>query len=203
MCARGLWELGQLHLETRDCAVAHAMCKLCTVVFVAGTQAALGRVFEVETVARAVQLLGVDQAQLLMYLLKSCNEFLMKNGKRRKGKGGRRPAADPRIDPNIDPKKARRIVANRQEPQKFHSHCHLLEMSPQYHILSCVRSKNSIEIATIDATLQVAMQTADQILLNPTVMCHLKENVLLSQKICSKVKRKAEKRSYKLEDSPW
>lgn len=32
---------------------------------------------------------------------------------RRKGKGGRQPANDPRLDPNVDPKKARRIVANR------------------------------------------------------------------------------------------
>ena len=33
---------------------------------------------------------------------------------RRKGKGGRTPAADPRLDPNMDPKKAKRILANRQ-----------------------------------------------------------------------------------------
>lgn len=32
---------------------------------------------------------------------------------KRKGKGGRQPAADPRLDPNIDPKRARRILANR------------------------------------------------------------------------------------------
>jgi hypothetical protein len=32
---------------------------------------------------------------------------------KRKGKGGRQPAADPRLDPGIDPKKARRILANR------------------------------------------------------------------------------------------
>lgn len=32
---------------------------------------------------------------------------------RRKGKGGRQPANDPRLDPTVDPKKARRIVANR------------------------------------------------------------------------------------------
>lgn len=32
----------------------------------------------------------------------------------RRGKGGRQPAIDPRMDPNIDPKKARRILANRQ-----------------------------------------------------------------------------------------
>jgi hypothetical protein len=31
----------------------------------------------------------------------------------RKGKGGRQPAADPRLDPRIDAKKARRILANR------------------------------------------------------------------------------------------
>lgn len=60
-----------------------------------------------------LSVLGVDQSQLLMHLLKQSGEFLMKNGKRRRGKGGRRPAADPRINPNIDPKKAKRIVANR------------------------------------------------------------------------------------------
>lgn len=32
---------------------------------------------------------------------------------KRKGKGGRQPAADPRLDPAIDPKRARRILANR------------------------------------------------------------------------------------------
>lgn len=32
---------------------------------------------------------------------------------KRKGKGGRQPAADPRLDPGIDPKRARRILANR------------------------------------------------------------------------------------------
>ena len=32
---------------------------------------------------------------------------------KRKGKGGRQPAADPRLDPSIDPKRARRILANR------------------------------------------------------------------------------------------
>lgn len=32
----------------------------------------------------------------------------------RRGKGGRQPAIDPRMDPSIDPKKARRILANRQ-----------------------------------------------------------------------------------------
>ena len=32
---------------------------------------------------------------------------------KRKGKGGRQPAADPRLDPSVDPKRARRILANR------------------------------------------------------------------------------------------
>ena len=32
---------------------------------------------------------------------------------KRKGKGGRQPATDPRLDPSVDPKKARRILANR------------------------------------------------------------------------------------------
>lgn len=32
---------------------------------------------------------------------------------KRKGKGGRQPASDPRLDPSVDPKKARRILANR------------------------------------------------------------------------------------------
>ena len=31
----------------------------------------------------------------------------------RRGKGGRQPAADPRLDPDMDPKKAKRILANR------------------------------------------------------------------------------------------
>ena len=33
---------------------------------------------------------------------------------RKKGKGGRQPAQDPRLDPDIDPKRAKRILANRQ-----------------------------------------------------------------------------------------
>ncbi|KAL0052512.1 hypothetical protein WJX82_003279 [Trebouxia sp. C0006] len=32
---------------------------------------------------------------------------------KRKGKGGRQPAMDPRLDPTVDPKKAKRILANR------------------------------------------------------------------------------------------
>jgi hypothetical protein len=36
----------------------------------------------------------------------------------RKGKGGRQPAADPRLDPSIDPKRARRIMANRLSAAK-------------------------------------------------------------------------------------
>jgi hypothetical protein len=31
----------------------------------------------------------------------------------RKGKGGRQPAADPRLEPGMDPKRAKRILANR------------------------------------------------------------------------------------------
>lgn len=78
-----------------------------------GTQTALGKLFEESSMRSTLSVLGVDQSQLLMHLLKNSSEYLMRNGKRRKGKGGRRPAADPRIDPTIDPKKAKRIVANR------------------------------------------------------------------------------------------
>ena len=38
--------------------------------------------------------------------------FLVPPHKKR-GKGGRQPAADPRLDPNIDERKAKRILANR------------------------------------------------------------------------------------------
>jgi len=41
-------------------------------------------------------------------------ELMIHAKARRKGKGGRTPAQDPRLDPNIDPKKAKRILANRQ-----------------------------------------------------------------------------------------
>lgn len=38
--------------------------------------------------------------------------FLVPPHKKR-GKGGRQPAMDPRLDPNIDERKAKRILANR------------------------------------------------------------------------------------------
>lgn len=38
--------------------------------------------------------------------------FLVPPHKKR-GKGGRQPASDPRLDPNIDERKAKRILANR------------------------------------------------------------------------------------------
>ena len=51
---------------------------------------------------------------------------------KRKGKGGRQPAMDPRLDPTVDPKKAKRILANRlsaaRSKMKQKSHvevCHL------------------------------------------------------------------------------
>lgn len=36
----------------------------------------------------------------------------------RRGKGGRQPAADPRLDPAVDPKRAKRILANRNSAAK-------------------------------------------------------------------------------------
>ncbi len=64
---------------------------------------------------------------------------------KRKGKGGRQPAADPRLDPGIDPKRARRILANRlsaarsKMKQKSHvevrpQHCTGFGNSKQYYI---------------------------------------------------------------------
>ena len=38
--------------------------------------------------------------------------FLVPPHKKR-GKGGRQPASDPRLDPNIDERRAKRILANR------------------------------------------------------------------------------------------
>jgi hypothetical protein len=53
---------------------------------------------------------------------------------KRKGKGGRQPAADPRLDPSVDPKRARRILANRlsaaRSKMKQKSHVEVWPASP-------------------------------------------------------------------------
>ena len=65
---------------------------------------------------------------------------------KRKGKGGRQPAMDPRLDPNVDPKKAKLILANRlsaarsKMKQKSHVEVSLLAAKHLYAaaILACL-----------------------------------------------------------------
>ena len=66
---------------------------------------------------------------------------------KRKGKGGRQPAMDPRLDPTVDPKKAKRILANRlsaaRSKMKQKSHvevcCISLKISPVCSLVLFVR----------------------------------------------------------------
>ena len=45
--------------------------------------------------------------------IKSLHNVYLTPQHKRKGKGGRQPAGDPRLDPNMDPKRAKRILNNR------------------------------------------------------------------------------------------
>ena len=45
--------------------------------------------------------------------IKSLHSVYLTPQHKRKGKGGRQPAEDPRLDPNMDPKRAKRILNNR------------------------------------------------------------------------------------------
>lgn len=61
--------------------------------------------------------------------------FLVPPHKKR-GKGGRQPAADPRLDPNIDARRAKRILANRLSAAR-----------------SKLRQKNQMDVRTAPAAL--------------------------------------------------
>ncbi|GMH35659.1 hypothetical protein BSKO_03527 [Bryopsis sp. KO-2023] len=71
---------------------------------------------------------------------------------KKKGKGGRQPAKDPRLDPNICPRKAKRIVANRQSAarskQKQKQHLENLQLQHDtltIQTLLCRREKEKLE----------------------------------------------------------
>lgn len=78
---------------------------------------------------------------------------------KKKGKGGRQPAKDPRLDPSVDPKKAKRIVANRRSAarskQKQRRHVESLQLQHDtlmIQMLLCNHEKEKLEssVSTIE-----------------------------------------------------
>lgn len=78
---------------------------------------------------------------------------------KKKGKGGRQPAKDPRLDPSVDPKKAKRIVANRRSAarskQKQRRHVESLQLQHDtlmIQMLLCNHEKDKLEnsVSTIE-----------------------------------------------------
>ncbi|EIE21590.1 hypothetical protein COCSUDRAFT_66962 [Coccomyxa subellipsoidea C-169] len=72
---------------------------------------------------------------------------------KRKGKGGRQPAADPRLDPGIDPKRARRILANRLSAarSKMKQKSHVEALRRKVEILTFHKSNLAAEIEKLRA----------------------------------------------------
>ncbi|CAL8469435.1 g8976 [Coccomyxa elongata] len=72
---------------------------------------------------------------------------------KRKGKGGRQPAADPRLDPGIDPKRARRILANRLSAarSKMKQKSHVEALRRKVEILTFHKSNLAVEIEKLRA----------------------------------------------------
>ncbi|KAK9908303.1 hypothetical protein WJX75_005720 [Coccomyxa subellipsoidea] len=72
---------------------------------------------------------------------------------KRKGKGGRQPAADPRLDPSVDPKRARRILANRLSAarSKMKQKSHVEALRRKVEILTFHKSNLAAEIEKLRA----------------------------------------------------
>lgn len=70
------------------------------------------------------------------------NDFVAEYHPKRQGRGGRLPAVDPRLDPNIDPKRAKRILANRQSAAKSKQKQRLLGDTLKRQQESLLRQKN-------------------------------------------------------------
>lgn len=99
---------------------------------------------------------------------------------KKKGKGGRQPAKDPRLDPNICPRKAKRIVANRQSAarSKQKQKQHLESVQLQHDTLTiqtllCTREKEKLEkensnlskdVSVLELEIQVGFVRVYQIL---------------------------------------
>jgi len=83
---------------------------------------------------------------------------------RRKGKGGRQPALDPRLDPGIDPKRAKRILANRLSAarSKLKQKSHLEALRKKVDALAYHRACLAAELERArDAVRRGAAENAD------------------------------------------
>lgn len=100
---------------------------------------------------------------------------------KKKGKGGRQPAKDPRLDPNMDQRKAKRIVANRKSAarskQKQKRRVETLQLQHDtlmIQMLLCSREKEKLqhEIAAIEQDIRL-LNTELQVVLFFLLMCEM------------------------------
>ena len=84
---------------------------------------------------------------------------------RRKGRGGRTAAMDPRLDPSIDPKRAKRILANRQSAarSKNKQRGHLDTLQGTQNVLGHQKSVLLKEVAWLRAEVQGMEEEASKL----------------------------------------
>ncbi|KAK9800764.1 hypothetical protein WJX73_009280 [Symbiochloris irregularis] len=92
--------------------------------------------------------------------IKQLHKVYLTPASKRKGKGGRQPATDPRLDPAVDPKKARRILANRLSAarSKLKQRSQIDDLQKQIENLERDKEAMAEDMATMQAACNEQLQ---------------------------------------------